>query len=148
MRGHFFCFRYADCPDMAWVCISPVYVDAGEHYTEAHDNGKCSMNARQLAKLGVPHECVPQALQVVQAVVKHNRSVPKDQRINVEETIRACVEQPDLYREEDRGGEAAEHAASSAAHEAALRQLAEALVADRAVCPPGADPLSHLGRRD
>ncbi len=89
------------------------------------------MNARQLAKLGVPHECVPQALQVVQAVAKHNRSVPKEQRINVEETIRACVEQPDLYRAGDQGGETAEHAGSPATHETALRQLADALVADR-----------------
>ena len=42
------------------------------------------MNARQLAKLGIPQDCVPQALQVVQVVAKYNRSVPKDQRIDVE----------------------------------------------------------------
>ena len=46
-------------------------------------------------------------------IAKHNRSVPKDQRINVEETIRAYVEQPDLYREGDQGGEAAEQQSPS-----------------------------------
>jgi tRNA-splicing ligase RtcB len=89
------------------------------------------MNARQLAKLGIPRDCVPQALQVVQVVAKHNRSVPKDQRINVEQAIRECVKQPDLYQQPAETGEAAEHAGPSTAHAAALRQLADALVADR-----------------
>ena len=89
-----------------------------------------SMNARQLAKLGVPHECVPQALQVVQAVAKHNRSVPKDQRIDVEQTIRDCVEQPDLYREETQVVRR-RNMQKLQRTQAALQQLADALVADR-----------------
>lgn len=32
------------------------------------------MNARKLAKLGVPQDCVPKAIQVVQAVAKHKRA--------------------------------------------------------------------------
>jgi tRNA-splicing ligase RtcB len=89
------------------------------------------MNARQLAKLGVPQDCVPQALQVIQAVAKHNRSVPKDQRINVQQAIRACVEQPDLYRSKGDAAQPVEGAEPAAAHGAALRELADALVADR-----------------
>jgi tRNA-splicing ligase RtcB len=89
------------------------------------------MNARQLAKLGVPKECVPQAIQVIQAVAKHNRGVPKEHRIDAEQLIRACVEQPDSCRGGGQTGQAADLAQSPAAHEAALRALADALVADR-----------------
>jgi len=91
------------------------------------------MNARQLAKLGIPQDCVPQALQVVQVVAKFNRSVPKDQRIDVEQAIRDCVNQPNRYQETAQTGEATEPAESTAAHTVALRQLADALVADREV---------------
>ena len=42
------------------------------------DGTAISMNARQLAKLGISKDCVPQAIQAVQAVAKHNRSIPKD----------------------------------------------------------------------
>ena len=90
------------------------------------------MNARQLAKLGVPKDCVPHALQVVQAVAKHNRSVPKEQRINVEQAIRDCVGQPDPLRESSAPVGAVEQAESPVSHVMALRQLADALRADRA----------------
>lgn len=86
------------------------------------------MNARQLAKLGVPQDCVPQALQVVQAVAKHNRSVSKDQRIDVEQTIRDCVAQPNQYQASASG----DSDEPPAAHVLALRQLAEALRAEGA----------------
>jgi len=91
------------------------------------------MNARQLAKLGVPQDCVSQALQVVQVVAKHNRSVPKDRRIDVEQAIRDCVNQPNRHQETAQTDEAIEPAESAAAHTVALRQLADALVADRAI---------------
>jgi tRNA-splicing ligase RtcB (3'-phosphate/5'-hydroxy nucleic acid ligase) len=90
------------------------------------------MNARQLAKLGVPKDCVPQALQVVQAVAKHNRSVPKDQRIDVEHVIRDCVEQSDPSRETAPPDGTPEQVESLPAHVVALRQFADALRADRA----------------
>ncbi len=90
------------------------------------------MNARQLAKLGVPKDCVPHALQAVQAVAKHNRSVPKEQRINVEQAIRDCVEQPDPQQESSAPVGAVEQAESPVSHVMALRQLADALRADRA----------------
>jgi len=81
------------------------------------------MNARQLATLGVPPVCVPQALQVVQTIAKHNRGVPKPQRIDLEQIIQACIADPDSYRQAAPVTEAAE----LTAHEAALRALAEAL---------------------
>ena len=84
------------------------------------------MNARQLAKLGIPQDCVPQALQVVQVVAKHNRSVPKDQRIDVEQAIHDCVEQPESYRQADQTAAVAEHAA-------ALRQLPDTRQSDTSV---------------
>ena len=58
------------------------------------DGTAISMNARQLAKLGISKDCVPQAIQAVQAVAKHNRSIPKDQRIDVEQAIRDCAANP------------------------------------------------------
>jgi tRNA-splicing ligase RtcB (3'-phosphate/5'-hydroxy nucleic acid ligase) len=106
-------------------------VEEKGRYPEAHKDRTCFMNARQLAKLGVPQDCVPQALQVVQAVAKRNRSVPRDQRIDVEQVIRDCVEQPEQYRERGHSGEFSEHSEAPAAHEEALRHLADALVADR-----------------
>lgn len=101
----------------------PVYGDEKGEYTEACKVPMCFMNARQLAKLGVPEDCVPQALQVVQTIAKHNRSVPKDHRIDVEQAIRNCVEQPDPQRESSVPVEAVEQAESPAAHVVALGQL-------------------------
>jgi len=60
----------------------------------------------------------------VQTVAKHNRSVPKDQRIDVEQAIRDCVARPDQYQ----GGVPEDGDESPAAHTLALRQLAEALL--------------------
>lgn len=97
---------------------------------------KLPMNARKLAKLGVPQDCVPRAIQVAQALAKHNRSVPKDQRVDVEEAIRTCVESPDQYL-----ATAETTAESPGPHEVALRELAEALVADRAFTR--AEPISY-----
>jgi len=104
-----------------------VYSRLDGPYTEVHKEWTELMNARQLAKLGVPQACVPQALQVVQAIAKHNRSVPKPQRIDLEQMIQACIADPDSYRQADPVKEAAE----LTAHAAALRALAEALLADR-----------------
>ena len=87
---------------MAWTYVPQMGVKRKDHilYTETHKDRRCLMNARQLAKLGVPQDCVPQAIQVVQAVAKHNRSVPKDQRIDVEQAIRDLRGAARSYREE------------------------------------------------
>jgi tRNA-splicing ligase RtcB (3'-phosphate/5'-hydroxy nucleic acid ligase) len=94
------------------------------------------MNARQLAKLGVPKDCVRQALEVIHAVARHNRSMPKEERVNVEEIIRNCVAQPDNSEPLARGypaGSKEEERGSvlPAPCSLLLRQLADALVADR-----------------
>ena len=99
------------------------------------------MNARQLAKFGVPRDCVPQALQVVQLVAKHNRSVAKEERIDVEQVIRDCVEKPDLYRKNTVAGAAAADVEVPVAHAVALQQLAEALADDREVAYK--EPISY-----
>jgi len=49
------------------------------------------MNARQLNKLGVPEHCVSDAILLVQAIAKHNRSVPKDQRYDIKALIEGLV---------------------------------------------------------
>lgn len=91
------------------------------------------MNARQLAKLGVPQDCVSQAIQVVQIVAKHNRTVPKDQRIDVEEAIRDCVDQSNRRKETAQTSDETESNEPAAAHIVALKELADALHADRAI---------------
>jgi tRNA-splicing ligase RtcB len=58
------------------------------------------MNARQLAKLGVPQDCMRQAIAAVQEIVKWNHSVPKDKRINIKEAITACAEKPRDHKED------------------------------------------------
>jgi tRNA-splicing ligase RtcB (3'-phosphate/5'-hydroxy nucleic acid ligase) len=86
------------------------------------------MNARQLAKLGVPKDCVPQAIQAVQAVAKHNRSVPKDQRIDVAQAIRDCAANPLSFLEEGDADGTAEHAGVLARYGTFLKALAQALI--------------------
>ena len=55
------------------------------------------MNARQLAKLGVPTECVGDAIAAVQSAAKHNRTVEKPLRIDINEAVRRCVRQPEDF---------------------------------------------------
>ena len=55
------------------------------------------MNVRQLAKLGVPRECVKKAIAGVQSVAKYNRTVEKPLRIDIDESVRRCVQQPDDF---------------------------------------------------
>jgi tRNA-splicing ligase RtcB (3'-phosphate/5'-hydroxy nucleic acid ligase) len=89
------------------------------------------MNARQLAKLGVPNYCVPLAIQAVQACAKHNRSVAKEQRIDVEAAIRACVANPRLFVEEGGAEGSAERAEFVARHGLFCKELAQSLVENR-----------------
>ena len=89
------------------------------------------MNARQLAKLGVSRDCVPQTIQAVQAVAKHNRSVPKDQRIDVDQAIRECVANPRVFLEEGGADGTPERIAFLARYGTFFKGLAEALVEDR-----------------
>lgn len=55
------------------------------------------MNARQLAKLGVPKECVKDAIAGVQSIAKHNRTVEKPLRIDVNDAVRLCVDRPEDF---------------------------------------------------
>lgn len=55
------------------------------------------MNARQLAKLGVPSECVNTAVGAVQSVAKFNRTVEKPLRINVNDAVKHCVAEPEQF---------------------------------------------------
>jgi tRNA-splicing ligase RtcB len=89
------------------------------------------MNGRQLAKLGVSRDCVPQAIQAVQAVAKHNRSIPKDQRIDVDQAIRECVANPRVFLEEGGADGTPERIAFLARYGTFFKGLAEALVEDR-----------------
>jgi tRNA-splicing ligase RtcB len=95
------------------------------------------MNARQLAKLGVSKECVPDAVAAVQAIAKHNRTVDKPLRINVNDAVRRCVDRPEEFTGDTH-----------------LGPLAAALIADRDFTRPepvsyhtwgdeGIDPASH-----
>jgi tRNA-splicing ligase RtcB (3'-phosphate/5'-hydroxy nucleic acid ligase) len=58
------------------------------------------MNARQLVKLGVPQECVGQAITCVQEIVGWNHSVPKNKRIDVKEAIHSCVANPKSHKDD------------------------------------------------
>ena len=89
------------------------------------------MNARQLAKLGVSRDCVPQAIQAVQAVAKHNRTLSKDQRIDVEQAIREYVANPRSFLEEGSADGTPERAAFLARYGTFFKGLAEALVENR-----------------
>jgi len=52
------------------------------------------MNGRQLAKLGVPTECNSIAIQAVQSIAKHNRTVDKALRINIRDAVKQTVKIP------------------------------------------------------
>ena len=99
------------------------------------------MNARQLAKLGVSRDCVPQAIQAVQVVAKHNRTVPKDQRIDVDEAIRDCVANPRTFLEEGGADGTPERTAFLATYGTFFKELAEALVDDRE--PVHSEPIPY-----
>ena len=86
------------------------------------------MNARQLAKLGISKDCVPQAIQAVQAVAKHNRSIPKDQRIDVEQAIRDCAANPRSFLEGGGVDGTPEHTTFLARYGTFFTELAEALI--------------------
>ncbi len=99
------------------------------------------MNARQLAKLGVSRDCVPQAIQAVQTVAKHNRSVPKDQRIDVDQAIRECVANPRSFLEEGGADGTPERTTFRARYGTFFKGLAEALVEDQE--PVRAEPIPY-----
>ena len=99
------------------------------------------MNARQLAKLGVSRDCVPQAIQAVQTVAKHNRSVPKDQRIDVEQAIRECATNPRSFLEEGGADGTPERTAFLARYGTFFKGLAEALVEDQE--PARSEPIPY-----
>ncbi|MBD3672736.1 MAG: RtcB family protein [Planctomycetaceae bacterium] len=95
------------------------------------------MNPRQLAKLGVPKDCHPIALQAVQSIAKYNRTVEKPLRIDVKDVVAQCVENPDTF--------------TGHTH---LADLAKELIADREFVRPepvdyktwgadGIDPNAH-----
>jgi tRNA-splicing ligase RtcB len=62
------------------------------------------MNNRQLEKIGVPSECLNAATQLVQAIAKYNRTVVKDQRVDIEAAIKYCVDKPYVVITENSTG--------------------------------------------
>lgn len=52
------------------------------------------MNARQLSKLGVPEFCMSDAVVAVQKVAKYNRTVSKNDRIDLKAAVSMCVGNP------------------------------------------------------
>jgi tRNA-splicing ligase RtcB len=52
------------------------------------------MRPNKLVELGVPRELVSNALQLVQAIAKYNRTVEKDERLNINDSIRAVCDNP------------------------------------------------------
>jgi len=55
------------------------------------------MNARQLAKLGVPEDCISEAIKLAQAVAKYNRTVKKEQRYDIRTLMQEVVESPHYF---------------------------------------------------
>jgi len=53
------------------------------------------MNARKLAQIGVPADCINDAIQAVQTIAAFNRSVEKPRRLNVQDLIKQCVDIPE-----------------------------------------------------
>lgn len=53
------------------------------------------MNSRKLAKLGVPADLINDAIQAVQSAAKYNRSVAKELRIDIQDTITRTVKFPE-----------------------------------------------------
>lgn len=82
------------------------------------------MNARQLAKLGVPELCMNAAIQLVQDVAKKNRTVERDARQNIKMVIASVVDSADVYRDHPEFG-----------------PLAQAIIEDRDFVRP--DPISY-----
>jgi len=82
------------------------------------------MNTRQLTKIGIPSECIKQAISAVQEIVKWNRVSDEDERINVKEHLRSCSENPHDYKEDQFIGE-----------------LAKAIIEDREFVRP--EPISY-----
>jgi tRNA-splicing ligase RtcB (3'-phosphate/5'-hydroxy nucleic acid ligase) len=82
------------------------------------------MNARQLARLGVPELCASVAIAMVQDMAKYNRTVDREARINIKDAITKVVSDPDSYKNDERYG-----------------SLAEALIEDRDFVRP--EPIAY-----
>jgi tRNA-splicing ligase RtcB len=55
------------------------------------------MNGRQLSKLGVPEDCITEAIQTVQAIARFNHTVKKEQRWDIKNLIKTVVESPEYF---------------------------------------------------
>jgi tRNA-splicing ligase RtcB (3'-phosphate/5'-hydroxy nucleic acid ligase) len=84
------------------------------------------MNSRQLVKLGVPQNCVPQAIQAVQAIAKYNHSVAKESRINVEQYIADCIRGTLVFVDDNE----------QYPHMVALQKLRELFLEESSFVPP------------
>lgn len=82
------------------------------------------MNSRKLAKLGVPRDCINEAIQAVQRAARYNRSVPRELRIDIDQGVARTVQVPEQMTGDTHFGE-----------------LARALIEDRAFVRP--DPIDY-----
>jgi hypothetical protein len=65
------------------------------------------MNTRKLPKLGVPSDCTKAAIQAVQSAAAHNRTVPKELRVKIDEAVQRTVQTPDAMTGDCRFGDLA-----------------------------------------
>jgi tRNA-splicing ligase RtcB len=98
------------------------------------------MNARQLAKLGVPEDCITEAIQLVQAIAKHNRTSGKEYRFDVKEVVRAVVANAEEYAKRFSPEKADTHDIFYPIG-FDIRKLAEAILEDKAFVRP--EPIEY-----
>jgi len=102
------------------------------------------MNARQLAKLGVPEDCVTDAIQTVQAIARFNHTVKKEQRYNIKEVIKTVVESPEYFAMQGGADGTIAHFQYKNDYEPIkndLCALGQAIVTDKAFVRP--DPIGY-----
>ncbi len=84
------------------------------------------MNSRQLLKLGVPQDCLKDAIQAIQNLTASAHVKGKV----IKQRIAAVLEAPETFTEDEQ-----------------LGAFAQAIIEDRQFVPARADLLSHLGKR-
>lgn len=102
------------------------------------------MNNRQLEKLGIPQDCLNTALQTVQLIAKYNRTVPKEQRVDVKDAIALCAEQPDVVINEGGADGTLGHVKFRAMYGGVSKELsalADAIIKDGEFVRP--DPITY-----
>jgi len=77
------------------------------------------MNSRKIANLGVPRDCMGIAIQTVQSVAKYNRTVEKNNRIKIEDSIKYVLDSPEKMASDTHFG-----------------NLAKSIIEDRAFVRP------------